>query len=1068
MKKIFFAGLLLMMFTPSTLASYPYQEIPVWTNLGLYGGQILDIAIDPKNPDKMFAGSYLGDGLFVTIDGGNEWQAVETENLLEGEDTFKNHSVAAVRIAPSNHDVVWVAHNYWVERSMDGGKNWNHIRLNGMQRDCTNCGGETDKYRFCKSLAIDPEDSQTIFVGTGGPNGSYSGGAIYVTRDGGGSWTKVWQGRNFNYTVTDIAFDPQNSQIVWAVTSSLGVGGWGGGLYRSGDKGDSWTRVFNTNAGFASVAVKPNDSNIVFTGSGYGIIKHFFDGTSWLYKWPVVPENVGCRDARDIIFDPKQPEVLYVTWKNPWAGDKLPKISRSLNGGVDWETYVVDYFFSTLAIHPTNGEVIFGGDFNYGVFRSGDHGRTWSPMNNGINAVFVYDVGIDPQDKNSARMIAGTISGVYELKRQGEDWSSSRLLSYDTRSVEFDPNNSQRFYAGLASGYVRKTTDGGQNWESSNYLGGEVNDICVIPMDTETIYAATAAGSICKSVNGGISFSPVHTGKNKLGQTYPFNVVKVDPSNGSHVFAGGGNFYAPKVDGDLWESTDSGVTWKRNSLSDLNVIVNSILIDPDNPKLIYAGCGHSGGTDIPVYKSTDGGATWGPSHDGIPGMVITLQAVWGSSATDVFAVANYGPFFPTTPILRYNGSSWIEMDSGVKEALYGIWGASGTNLFAVGASGTILQFDGKSWSAVDKVTNESLYGVHGSSPANIFAVGNNGTILRYDGKNWLKMESGTSANLYGIWTTYPQSAFAVGAKGTILYYDGSSWVKMDSGTPEELRYVWGISTTKVYAVGTGGTILHYDGTTWTSMPSGTTRYLNQITGISDREIYVTGSNATVLRFDGQAWLIAAEFGTKEPLRAIWADSGADIFVVGGYGSVRRYDGNTWNLVREPGANWNAVTDLEFHRRDTTAVYASTLLAGIYVSPNQGRNWLNLEKPDYKVLAISSGSLYAGTQAGLWQCTGTGVIAGRLTDAFFNTSLDKATVFSDMGLKTISVDGEYMMVAPAGVCSVTAVRDGYANKTKVGITVLGGDVTWVSMPMEVGVSDPTVIEMTAGGQIGGGG
>ena len=47
-----------------------------WTNLGLYGGQIYDIAIDPTNPDKMFAGSYMGDGLFVTTDGGDSWQVV--------------------------------------------------------------------------------------------------------------------------------------------------------------------------------------------------------------------------------------------------------------------------------------------------------------------------------------------------------------------------------------------------------------------------------------------------------------------------------------------------------------------------------------------------------------------------------------------------------------------------------------------------------------------------------------------------------------------------------------------------------------------------------------------------------------------------------------------------------------------------------------------------------------------------------------------------------------------------------------------------------------------------------
>ena len=42
------------------------QEAKVWTNLGLFGGQINDIAIDPSNPNKMFAATYNGDGLFLT------------------------------------------------------------------------------------------------------------------------------------------------------------------------------------------------------------------------------------------------------------------------------------------------------------------------------------------------------------------------------------------------------------------------------------------------------------------------------------------------------------------------------------------------------------------------------------------------------------------------------------------------------------------------------------------------------------------------------------------------------------------------------------------------------------------------------------------------------------------------------------------------------------------------------------------------------------------------------------------------------------------------------------------
>ncbi len=75
------------------------QEVKAWTNLGLYGGRIYDIAIDPSNPDKMFVGTYMGDGLFASTDEGNSWQAVETEGEVPKEDDFKNQ--ANYEFAPS-------------------------------------------------------------------------------------------------------------------------------------------------------------------------------------------------------------------------------------------------------------------------------------------------------------------------------------------------------------------------------------------------------------------------------------------------------------------------------------------------------------------------------------------------------------------------------------------------------------------------------------------------------------------------------------------------------------------------------------------------------------------------------------------------------------------------------------------------------------------------------------------------------------------------------------------------------------------------------------------------------
>ncbi|MEA3435396.1 MAG: hypothetical protein U9R43_02950 [Thermodesulfobacteriota bacterium] len=991
------------------LASPFPSNSAVWTNLELYGGQVYEIAIDPVNPDKMFAGIYLGDGLYLSEDGGNTWQGVNSGGQLPGEDEFKDHAVWAVKIAQSDNNVIWVAHNCWVEKSMDGGQTWTHIFNSNMQRDCTDCGGSDDDMRFCRALAVDPLDAQTVYVGTSGADEAFGlTGAIYKTQDGGVTWKKINQGNDFDHTIMDIDIDPQNNNIIWAVTSSWGVGGWEGTLYRSEDGGETWTNIHTVAGGRVTVAVKPNDSNTVFTGGGWGLEKHYFDGTEWQYIWPLLPEdypNYGCRQAWDIAFDPQNPEIIYVPWRNPWFGDYLPRVSRSIDGGDNWETYTVDYEFQCIKVHPADAEVLMGGGMALGMNRSQDHGQGWTPVNEGLNGVIVYDVQNDPND--STHLLAGTLSGLFE-KKQGQDWT--QLLSYIVKSVEFDPADSQTFYSGLRTGWVAKTTDGGIIWDY-RYLGSSIHDITIDITNTDTIYIAAAKevdpGKIWKSIDGGDNYTEILLGENLSNEAYDFNVVTVDPLDSQHIFAGGGNFYAPKVFGDLWESPDGGDNWDRNPLSLNDIIVNDVLVDPVSADIIYAGCGYSGGTLVPLYKSIDKGVTWAESYEGIPDKAILLKNLWGSSGTDVFAVGSDGT------VLHYDGNNWSSMTSGTTEHLNGVWGSSGTDVFAVGLNGTVLHYDGNNWSSMTSGTLEHLYDVWGSSGTDVFAVGYNGTVLHYDGINWSSMTSGTIEHLNGVWGSSETDVLAVGYSGTVLHYDGINWSAMTSGTMGYLGGVWGSSGTDVFAVGLNGTIIRYNGITWSDM--------------------------------GQ--------DSKEQYLGMWGSSGSDVFVSGGFGSILHYNGSTWSFMRPEGSCDNAVVDMEFHNQNSNVLYAASFGAGVYLSPNQAGKWLNLGTPDHHVFAISTGSLYAATEDGVYQCTGTGVIAGDVTDAGDQSAIDGANVFNDLGATTISVNGEYMMVSPAAAsCMVTAIKNGYANKSVDNVVLYGGDITWLNLAMEEG--DPT--------------
>ncbi len=374
-------------------------DIPVWSNLGIYGGQVATIAIDPSNPDRIFAGTYLGDGLYLSENGGESWRPVEKE-------TFQNTVVFDAAFAPSDPRTLWVVHNYWVERSKDGGRSWTHFQNSAIQRDCPTCGGEPDDFRFCQAVAVDPADPETAYVGTGGPSGAYDNGAVYGTSDGGESWTKL---QEFDYAVVDMAIDPANGDVIWIVTSSFGYGGWDGTLYRSGDGGETWETIFSLapfQTAFQSIAVVPGTSDSVFTGCGRGLIQHWFDGETWQITFPVIE---GSTLIRDIVFAPSDPNVVYIPWVDYFS--LAPMLSISKDGGFTWETQPLaeDRFNGILAVavHPEKANVAYAGDEALGLLASDDFGTTWTPRNNGINATIVYDVDVDPSDQS--HLVAGAI-----------------------------------------------------------------------------------------------------------------------------------------------------------------------------------------------------------------------------------------------------------------------------------------------------------------------------------------------------------------------------------------------------------------------------------------------------------------------------------------------------------------------------------------------------------------------------------------------------------------------------------------------------------------------------------
>jgi hypothetical protein len=186
-------------------------------------------------------------------------------------------------------------------------------------------------------------------------------------------------------------------------------------------------------------------------------------------------------------------------------------------------------------------------------------------------------------------------------------------------------------------------------------------------------------------------------------------------------------------------------------------------------------------------KSEDGGIAWRP----LPG-THTVRSIWGSSATDVWMTADNSVYVGYQRGMILHGTpsaagadaggiddplTWTEVDSQSNLTLESIWGSSASDVWAVGALGTVRHITPSDtrWQKVDSTTTTDLHSVWGSGPNDVWAVGDSGTILHWDGAKFeesaAQLPLGRKPNLYGVWGSGPNNVWIVG-DGVILHYTG--------------------------------------------------------------------------------------------------------------------------------------------------------------------------------------------------------------------------------------------------------------------------------------------------------
>ncbi len=212
-------------------------------------------------------------------------------------------------------------------------------------------------------------------------------------------------------------------------------------------------------------------------------------------------------------------------------------------------------------------------------------------------------------------------------------------------------NKANLFYMGATGGGVWKTTDAGNTWEniSDGFFGGSVGAVAVSESDNNVIYVGmgektvrgnvSSGDGIWKSENAGKTWK--HVG---LSNSRHIPRMRIHPKNSDIVFAAVlGDIYKPTQDRGVYKSIDGGESWKKVLFADENSGAIDLIIDPNNPRILYATTWDvrrtpyslsSGGKGSAMYKSTDGGETWTniSTNKGLP------NGIWGISGITVSPV----------------------------------------------------------------------------------------------------------------------------------------------------------------------------------------------------------------------------------------------------------------------------------------------------------------------------------------------------------------------------------------------------------------------------------------------
>ena len=285
---------------------------------------------------------------------------------------------------------------------------------------------------------------------------------------------------------------------------------------------------------------------------------------------------------------------------------------KSTDSATNWsnDNYGLTSEVTHLVVHPTQPLTLYAGT-GIGVFRSTNGGKTWAPINNGLNARFVMALVIDPLTPTTLYVatlgdLGSGTSGVYKSTDGGNSWNRrvNGMAFTNLRTLAIDPVTPTTLYASTLVAPLVKTTNGADTW--AQIFGGlppfSPPSLAVDPHTPTRIFAPDAVvGGIFRSIDSGATWQSVlsQSSAERIVEGFSVSVSPVTP----------GLVYATLKDVGLFRSVDAGDNWTFVRPGN-----GKIVFDPVSASTLYFLSNTEG-----VLKSTDNGLTWIPRNNGLTG-----------------------------------------------------------------------------------------------------------------------------------------------------------------------------------------------------------------------------------------------------------------------------------------------------------------------------------------------------------------------------------------------------------------------------------------------------------------